>query len=120
MIWSTSLPVWPRMETEVIPLTTFDERRYSVLSKLEELKRKTSEAGMSNRGRWLVHARVAFGLSIFMSVVSSIVIAILFAWPWLRASDHQQALIWLVAPHLFLRFIGISFFVDCVVSGSLP
>lgn len=67
-----------------------------------------------------MNARVAFGLSIFMSVVSSIVIAILFAWPWLRASDHQQALIWLVAPHMFLRFIGISFFVDGVVSGSLP
>ena len=46
----TSLPVWPRMETEVIPLTTFDERRYSVLSKLEELKTQASEAGMSNRG----------------------------------------------------------------------
>src|SRR5215472_1188970 len=27
----TSLPVWPRMETDVIPLTTFDERSRSVL-----------------------------------------------------------------------------------------
>lgn len=43
----TSLPVWPRMETEVIPLTTFDERRQSVLSKLEELKSQALETGMS-------------------------------------------------------------------------
>ena len=43
----TSLPVWPRMETDVIPLTTFDERRRSVLSILEELKTQASETGMS-------------------------------------------------------------------------
>ena len=42
----TSLPVWQRMETEVIPLTTFDGRRRSVLSKLEELKTQTRETGM--------------------------------------------------------------------------
>lgn len=46
----TSLPVWPRMETEVIPLTTFDERRRSVLSKLEELKTQAHETGMSKPG----------------------------------------------------------------------
>lgn len=46
----TSLPVWPRMETEVIPLTTFDERRHSVLSKLEELKTQAPESGMSRSG----------------------------------------------------------------------
>lgn len=46
----TSLPVWPRMETEVIPLTTFDERRRSVLSKLEELKTQARETGMSKPG----------------------------------------------------------------------
>jgi hypothetical protein len=67
-----------------------------------------------------MNARAAFGLSILMSLLSSTVFAVLFAWPWLRASDHQQALIWLVAPHMFLRFIGISFFVPGVVSGSLP
>ena len=67
-----------------------------------------------------MNARAAFGLSILMSLLSSIVVAILFAWPWLRASDYHQALIWLVAPHMFLRFIGISFFVSGVVSGSLP
>lgn len=46
----TSLPVWPRMETEVIPLTTFDERRHSVLSKLEELKTQARETGISKAG----------------------------------------------------------------------
>jgi muconolactone delta-isomerase len=46
----TSLPVWPRMETHVIPLTTFDERRHSVLSKLAELKTQARETGMSKPG----------------------------------------------------------------------
>jgi hypothetical protein len=55
-----------------------------------------------------------------MSLLSSIVLAILFVWPWLYTSDHHQALIWLVAPHMFLRFIGISFLVPGVVSGALP
>jgi len=46
----TSLPVWPRMETEVILLTTFDERRHSVLSKLEELKTQARDTGMPKPG----------------------------------------------------------------------
>ena len=64
--------------------------------------------------------RAAFGLSISLSLLSSIVIAWLFAWPWLRTLPRAQALIWLVAPHMFLRFIGLSFFVPGVVSESLP
>lgn len=67
-----------------------------------------------------MNARAAFGLSILMSLLSSIVVAILFVWPWLRTTNQQQALIWLVAPHMFLRFIGISFLVPGVVSGALP
>ena len=67
-----------------------------------------------------MNARVAFGLSILMSLLSSAVVAVLFAWPWLRARNIEQALIWLVAPHMFLRFMGISFLVPEVVSGSLP
>jgi len=67
-----------------------------------------------------MNARAAFGLSILMSLMSSAVIALLFAWPWLRAGNIEQALIWLVAPHMFLRFMGISFLVPGVVSGSLP
>lgn len=64
--------------------------------------------------------RAAFGLSILMSLISSIVIALLFVWPWLRTINSEQALIWLVAPHVFLRFIGLSFLVPGVVSESLP
>ena len=64
--------------------------------------------------------RAAFGLSILMSLLGSIVVAMLFVWPWLQALDVRQALIWLVAPHMFLRFIGLSFMVPGVVSASLP
>jgi len=67
-----------------------------------------------------MNSRAAFGLSILMSLLSSIVVAVLFAWPWLRTSNREQALIWLVAPHMFLRFIGLSFLVPGVVSASLP
>ena len=34
----TSLPVWPRMETEVTPLTTFGGRARSLRPRLERLK----------------------------------------------------------------------------------
>jgi muconolactone delta-isomerase len=37
----TSLPVWPRMETEVTPLTTFEERAESLRARLERLKTET-------------------------------------------------------------------------------
>lgn len=55
-----------------------------------------------------------------MSFVSSIVIARLFVWPWLRTISRKDALIRLVAPHMFLRFIGLSFIVPGVVSSRLP
>lgn len=67
-----------------------------------------------------MNPRAAFGLSILMSLISSIMVAVLFLWPWLRGINKEQALIWLVAPHIFLRFIGLSFFVPGVVSASLP
>ena len=67
-----------------------------------------------------MNPRVAFGLSILMSLISSIVATALFVWPWLRAMNSEHALIWLVAPHMFLRFVGLSFLVPGVVSGSLP
>jgi hypothetical protein len=66
-----------------------------------------------------MNARAIFGISALMSLVSSIVAATLFAWPWLRDVNGQQALLWLVAPHMFLRFIGLSFLIPGVVSGSL-
>lgn len=34
----TSLPLWSRMETRVIPLNTFEGRKQSLLSKLDKLK----------------------------------------------------------------------------------
>lgn len=40
----TSMPVWPRMETQVTPLTTFGERALTVRSKLEQLKAQTKKA----------------------------------------------------------------------------
>ena len=67
-----------------------------------------------------MNTQAIFGISALMSLLSSVVLATLFAWPWLRAMNAEQALLWLVAPHMFLRFIGLSFLVPGVVSGSLP
>jgi hypothetical protein len=64
--------------------------------------------------------RAIFGFSALMSLVSSAVIAWLYAWPWLRAKRRDQALATLVAPHMFLRFLGLSFLVPGVVSANLP
>src|SRR5215469_11626109 len=38
----TGLPVWPRMETEVTPLTTFDDRALSVQRRLSDSANKPS------------------------------------------------------------------------------
>lgn len=43
----TSLPIWPRMETEVTPLTTFDGRRQSLLSRLGALGAQVSKLRIS-------------------------------------------------------------------------
>jgi hypothetical protein len=67
-----------------------------------------------------MNPRAAFGLGILASLVSCGVVVALFAWPRLRIAGSEQALIWLVAPHMFLRFIGLSFFVPGVVSPALP
>ncbi|PWT90612.1 MAG: hypothetical protein C5B55_09445 [Blastocatellia bacterium] len=64
--------------------------------------------------------RAVFGISILMSLVSSVIIVMLFAWPWLRTMNRNDALVRLVAPHMFLRFIGLSFIVPGVVSPHLP
>ncbi len=61
-----------------------------------------------------------FGIGILMSFVSAVVVAKLYVWPWLRARERKQALVTLVTPHLFLRFIGLSFLVPGVVSPALP
>jgi len=61
-----------------------------------------------------------FGISTLMSFVSSGVIAQIYAWPRLQTMNLNRALFVLVVPHMFLRFIGLSFLVPGVVSPSLP
>jgi hypothetical protein len=67
-----------------------------------------------------MNAFALFGVSILASFVSSLVAARLFAWPRLENTDRNRALTLLVAPHMFLRFIGLSFLVPGVVSPLLP
>jgi muconolactone delta-isomerase len=38
----TSLPVWPRMETEITPLTTFEDRALSIERRLSDSRAKRS------------------------------------------------------------------------------
>jgi hypothetical protein len=67
-----------------------------------------------------MNAFALFGLSILMSFVSAGVVAKFYVWPWLRITEQRRGLAALVAPHLFLRFMGLSFLVPGVVSPSLP
>jgi hypothetical protein len=60
------------------------------------------------------------GISVFGSLLSSTVVTALFFLPWLRTLVRKEALLWLVAPHMFFRFIGLSFLIPGVVSASLP
>src|SRR5260370_36027134 len=41
----TSLPVWPRMETAVVPLTTFEGRAESLRPRLERQKEQVLRVG---------------------------------------------------------------------------
>ena len=61
-----------------------------------------------------------FGLSALAFFISSVVVAWLFAWPWLRGVNLRLALLCLVTPHMFFRFLGFSFLVPGVASASLP
>lgn len=61
-----------------------------------------------------------FGVSALASFVSSVIAAGLFVWPRLQTLERNRALAWLVAPHMFLRFIGLSLLVPGVVSPMLP
>jgi len=49
-----------------------------------------------------------FAISALLSAVSSVTVATLYVWPWLGTARPNQAFAMLVAPHLFLRFIGLS------------
>jgi hypothetical protein len=64
--------------------------------------------------------RAVFAISVVASFVSSAVAAKLYVWPWLRSRGRYEALAPLLAPHMFLRFIGLSFLVPGVVSAALP
>ena len=64
--------------------------------------------------------RLIFGLSALMSMVSGSILAGLYVWPWLRARARDQALAVLVAPHMLIRLLGLSFLVSGVVSPALP
>jgi hypothetical protein len=46
----TSRPVWPHMETEVTPLTTFEGREQSLRPRLEQLKAQGRHAEQSAAG----------------------------------------------------------------------
>lgn len=65
-------------------------------------------------------ALAIFGISVVSSFAGSAAAAKLYVWPWLRSRDRCKGLASLVAPHMFLRFIGLSFLVPGVVSSALP
>ena len=67
-----------------------------------------------------MNPRILFGLSALLSLLGSIVFAVYFLWPRLRMEERQNAIRLLVAPHMFFRFVGLSFLVPGVVSASLP
>jgi hypothetical protein len=67
-----------------------------------------------------MNSHALLGLSALMSFIASGVAANLFLWPRLRIMNRSDALLPLVAPHMFLRTIGLSFLVPGVVSPSLP
>jgi len=60
-----------------------------------------------------------FAISALLSAVSSVTVATLYVWPWLGTARPNQAFAMLVAPHLFLRFIGLSVLVPGVVAAAL-
>lgn len=67
-----------------------------------------------------MNVQIIFGISVLSSLASSAAIATLYVWPWLQTKDRSAALTLLVAPHMFLRFLGLSFLVPGVVSPLLP
>jgi hypothetical protein len=63
--------------------------------------------------------RAYFGLSIVFSLCAWALIAVLYVWPALEPASLKDALMALMAPHMF-RFIGLSFLVLGVVREPLP
>jgi hypothetical protein len=67
-----------------------------------------------------VDVRLLFGLSALLSLISSAVVAQLYVWPRLRTIEKRDALLILIAPHLFFRFIGLGFLIPGVTTEPLP
>ena len=67
-----------------------------------------------------MNTQAIFGLSALSSLVASSVAAVLWVVPKLRTMERSEALLLLVAPHMFFRTIGLSFLVPGVVSPELP
>src|SRR5262249_12041161 len=59
-----------------------------------------------------------FGLSVLTSFVAFGIVAKLYIAPRLQAIPREDALRYLIAPHMF-RFVGLSFLVPGVVSPAL-
>src|SRR5262249_26423621 len=59
-----------------------------------------------------------FGLSVLTSFVAFSIVAKLYIVPRLKAMPLEDALRYLIAPHMF-RFVGLSFLVAGVVSPAL-
>lgn len=66
-----------------------------------------------------MNATPIFGLSVLFSFVAWGIVAWLYVWPRLASAPPKNALMALIAPHLF-RFEGLSFLVPGVVSAALP
>ena len=56
-----------------------------------------------------MNPRATFGVHSLLSLISSIIVAALFVWPALRTLPIEQALLWLVVPHMLIRFVGLGF-----------
>jgi hypothetical protein len=59
------------------------------------------------------------GLSVLLSFVAFGQVTQLFIWPRLRSLRREEALLVLVAPHMF-RFVGLAFLMPGVVAPTLP
>ena len=59
-----------------------------------------------------------FGLSVLTSFVAFGIVAKIYIAPRLKAMPREDALRYLIAPHMF-RFVGLSFLVPGVVSPAL-
>jgi hypothetical protein len=64
-----------------------------------------------------IHA--LFGISALLSLLGPGIFAKLYLVPWLRRMSRTDALVSMVSPHMFFRFIGLSFLARGVVSPSL-